>query len=61
MLAGATAIGQFETAAELGTQTGLRFGVTGDWRGELAPYPAIQNAPRPGFSVFCGTRRHHLC
>ncbi|NER30414.1 MAG: phytase [Symploca sp. SIO1C4] len=41
--AGATEIGQFETSAELGEQTGLRFGVTGDWRGELNPYPAINN------------------
>lgn len=37
------ATGQFSTAAEVGTQTGLRFGVSGDWRGELAPYPAISN------------------
>ena len=49
---GATAIGQFETAAELGSQTGLRFGVTGDWRGELAPYPAIQNAPDQDLAFF---------
>ncbi|MGK7957495.1 MAG: phytase, partial [Crocosphaera sp.] len=42
--AGDTAIGEFKTAAELGTYAGLTFGVSGDWRGELAPYPAIANA-----------------
>ena len=41
---GTTAVGQFVTAAPLGEQTGLRFGVSGDWRGELSPYPAISNA-----------------
>ncbi|ACB52843.1 phytase [Crocosphaera subtropica ATCC 51142] len=39
-----TAIGEFKTSAELGTNVGLTFGVSGDWRGELAPYPAIANA-----------------
>jgi phosphodiesterase/alkaline phosphatase D-like protein/predicted AlkP superfamily pyrophosphatase or phosphodiesterase len=43
-LTGATATGKFSTAAALGQFTGLKFGVTGDWRGELAPYPAISNA-----------------
>lgn len=42
--AGATAIGRFKTNADVGTQAGLQFGVTGDWRGELAPYPGIANA-----------------
>ncbi|MDJ0844634.1 MAG: phytase, partial [Crocosphaera sp.] len=42
--AGDTAIGEFKTAAELGTYAGLTFGVSGDWRGELSPYPAIANA-----------------
>jgi phosphodiesterase/alkaline phosphatase D-like protein/predicted AlkP superfamily pyrophosphatase or phosphodiesterase len=41
---GATATGKFSTAAALGQLTGLKFGVSGDWRGELAPYPAISNA-----------------
>ncbi|MEB3211665.1 MAG: phytase, partial [Leptolyngbyaceae bacterium] len=36
-------VGQFETAADLGEFVGLSFGVTGDWRGEIAPYPAITN------------------
>ncbi len=37
--------GTFKTAALGPTRGGLRFGVTGDWRGELAPYPAISNVP----------------
>jgi phosphodiesterase/alkaline phosphatase D-like protein/predicted AlkP superfamily pyrophosphatase or phosphodiesterase len=36
--------GKFSTAAALGQKAGLKFGVSGDWRGELAPYPAISNA-----------------
>ena len=41
---GAKATGKFSTAAAPNTFSGLRFGVSGDWRGELAPYPAISNA-----------------
>jgi phosphodiesterase/alkaline phosphatase D-like protein len=36
--------GSFKTAADSKGERGLSFGVTGDWRGELAPYPAINNA-----------------
>ncbi len=36
--------GSFRTSRDRGVSGGLRFGVTGDWRGELAPYPAISNA-----------------
>ncbi len=37
--------GTFKTAADGNRRDkGLTFGVTGDWRGELAPYPAIKNA-----------------
>ncbi len=43
--AGTSLTGQFRTAADIGTRRGLRFGVTGDWRGEIAPYAAIQNVP----------------
>ncbi|MBE9137838.1 alkaline phosphatase D family protein [Nodosilinea sp. LEGE 07088] len=50
--AGTTKTGQFETAAALGEQTGLRFGVSGDWRGELSPYPAISNADRQDLAFF---------
>lgn len=41
--AGATAEGRFRTPHAFGQPARLRFGVTGDWRGELAPYPAIAN------------------
>ncbi|NEN88413.1 MAG: phytase [Okeania sp. SIO3H1] len=50
--AGSTEIGEFNTAAELGNQTGLKFGVSGDWRGELAPYPAIANADEADLDFF---------
>jgi len=36
--------GAFRTPSASGHR-GLRFGVAGDWRGELSPYPAIKNAP----------------
>jgi len=49
---GASATGQFRTAAALGTKAGLRFGVAGDWRGELAPYPAISNADTRNLAFF---------
>jgi alkaline phosphatase D len=42
---GESAAGSFHTPFEEGMH-GLRFGVTGDWRGELAPYPAISNIPQ---------------
>lgn len=42
---GTTATGQFKTAATIGTNNGLRFGVAADWQGQLAPYPAIANMP----------------
>jgi 3-phytase/alkaline phosphatase D len=42
--AGNTASGTFRTPAALGTHNGLRFGVTGDTRGELSPYPSVRNA-----------------
>jgi uncharacterized repeat protein (TIGR01451 family) len=44
--------GRFRTAAQLGTYTGLRFGVSGDWREELAPYPAIANADERDLDFF---------
>ncbi len=45
-------IGQFQTAAEVGTKVGLSFGVSGDWRGELAPYPAIRNVADKNLAFF---------
>lgn len=50
--AGATAMGQFETSAAIGTRTGFRLGVSGDWRGELAPYPAIANVSSRDLDLF---------
>ncbi|MGC9503232.1 alkaline phosphatase D family protein [Baaleninema sp.] len=49
---GSSQTGTFDTAAELGTFDGLRFGVSGDWRGELAPYPAIANADEKDLDFF---------
>ena len=50
--AGATDSATFSTAAALGTHQGLRFGVSGDWRQELAPYPALRNAAAADLDVF---------
>ncbi|MDX2212814.1 MAG: phytase [Oculatellaceae cyanobacterium bins.114] len=50
--AGVSFSGDFTTSARLGTQTGFRFGVSGDWRGELAPYPAISNADDRDLELF---------
>ncbi len=44
--------GTFRTAAAVGAKTGLRFGASGDWRGELAPYPAVRNAPQRDLDFF---------
>jgi len=41
---GNVSTGTFRTAHTTG-YNGLRFGVSGDWRGEIAPYPAIDNIP----------------
>ncbi|WNB74020.1 alkaline phosphatase D family protein [Methylomonas koyamae] len=49
---GAVASGQFKTAAALGNTTGLRFGVSGDWHGELLPYPAVKNASQRNLDFF---------
>lgn len=44
--------GTFRTAAGAGVKTGVRFGASGDWRGELAPYPSVRNAASRGLSFF---------
>lgn len=49
---GSYASGEFKTAAALGSTTGLRFGVSGDWRGELLPYPAVKNASQRSLDFF---------
>jgi phosphodiesterase/alkaline phosphatase D-like protein len=48
---GAMAEGTFRTPAADGYH-GLRFGVSGDWRGELAPYPSIANVPESNLDFF---------
>ncbi len=50
--ASASASGTFTTAASLGTMGGLRFGVSGDWRGELLPYPSVKNAAGRSLDFF---------
>jgi predicted extracellular nuclease/phosphodiesterase/alkaline phosphatase D-like protein/2',3'-cyclic-nucleotide 2'-phosphodiesterase (5'-nucleotidase family) len=50
--AGSVAQGRFETAASAGQFIGLSFGVSGDWRGEIAPYPAIGNASGQALDFF---------
>jgi len=50
-LEGASRIGRFRTPAADGHR-GLRFGVSGDWRGELRPYPAIANIPDRDLDLF---------
>jgi phosphodiesterase/alkaline phosphatase D-like protein len=44
--------GRFTTAASAGVSRGLRFGVSGDWSGELAPFPAVKNASQRGLDFF---------
>jgi len=48
----ATVAGNFRTPAAAGTSAGLRFGVSGDWRGELSPYPAVRNVPDRNLDFF---------
>ncbi|WP_218082919.1 alkaline phosphatase D family protein [Anthocerotibacter panamensis] len=49
--AGDQATGTFRTPAASGFQ-GMRFGISGDWRGELSPYPAIRNVPGRDLDFF---------
>jgi len=49
--AGATTEGTFRTPAAEGFH-GLRFGVSGDWRGELRPYPSVANAAGENLDFF---------
>jgi phosphodiesterase/alkaline phosphatase D-like protein len=44
--------GTFRTAVAPGTSAGLHFGVGGDWRQDMLPYPAIQNAADLGLDFF---------
>lgn len=56
--AGQSDLGTFKTPAPAGTASGLRFGVSGDWRGDLAPYPSVRNTipgqPAAGLDFFVG-------
>ncbi|MCU0842406.1 MAG: alkaline phosphatase D family protein [Thiobacillaceae bacterium] len=49
--AGHSAMGQFKTP-HAGGRNGLAFGVSGDWRGPLAPYPAVKNVAGKALDVF---------
>ena len=49
---GVSAGGQFHTAASPGQRLGVRFGVAGDWRGELMPFSAIRNAKELSLDFF---------
>jgi phosphodiesterase/alkaline phosphatase D-like protein len=49
---GASKSGKFKTPANVGISKGLRFGVSGDWRGELLPYPAVKNADERSLDFF---------
>ncbi|MBK8024182.1 MAG: PhoD-like phosphatase N-terminal domain-containing protein [Chloroflexi bacterium] len=60
--AGESLAGRFNTPAAEGERRGLRFGVSGDWRGELRPYMPLPDRP-PGVSRVPphsrrGLRRH---
>lgn len=48
---GDVARGTFVTL-HVGERRGLRFGVSGDWRGDLSPYPSISNVPARGLDLF---------
>lgn len=50
---GESAAGRFFTPHDL-DRRGLRFGVSGDWRGDLAPYPSVANVPSRGLDLFVG-------
>lgn len=50
--AGQADVGTFRTAAGAEERRGLRFGVSGDWRGELRPYPALANLPGERLDFF---------
>jgi 3-phytase/alkaline phosphatase D len=50
--AGNSSAGHFRTPPEACTNTAVHFGVSGDWRGELAPYPSIRNVPSRDLDFF---------
>jgi len=46
--AGASSSGRFTTPAAAGEQRGVRLAISGDWRGELSPYPSVRNVVERG-------------
>ncbi|MBC8076262.1 MAG: alkaline phosphatase D family protein, partial [Chloroflexales bacterium] len=50
--AGVATSGRFRTPSASPNRAGLRFGVSGDWRGELSPYPSISNADERDLAFF---------
>ena len=44
--------GKFRTLPAASTSPALRFGAGGDWRGDLAPFPAVANAAGRGLDFF---------
>ena len=50
--AGDQKTGTFHTAFASGIKAGLRFGASGNWRGDLAPYASIQNASTRDLDFF---------
>lgn len=49
---GTVAQGKFRTSTPPGTSAPLRFGVSGDWQGELSPYPSISNVAQRNLDFF---------
>lgn len=49
---GAIRTGIFVTPSVVGSYSGLRFGVTGDWRGDLAPYLSLRNVLDRNLDLF---------
>lgn len=50
--AGTILTGKFRTPAAIGEKVALRFGVSGDWRGELRPYVSVKNAVERDLEFF---------
>ncbi len=48
----ATATGRFKTAPASSSTVALHFGISGDERGELAPYPSVKNAAGKNLDFF---------
>lgn len=44
--------GRFRTAPKTGSRGGFRFGVSGDSRGDYAPYPALKNVTQRNLNLF---------